>query len=147
MPDDPTVNLNDIATSPQDALIYTMVLAAVADSAIGERELGKMSRIVQALPAFEGYDIDRIPEIASECHALLQDVNGIEKVIAVIDEALPTELHETAYALAVDVVAADGVAGQEELRLLEIFRHELHVGRLEAAAIERGAAARHRRIA
>ena len=63
-----------------------------------------------------------------------------------IDEALPERLRETAYALAVDVVAADGVASQEELRLLEIFRHTVKVGRLEAAAIERGAAARFRTL-
>ena len=39
--------------------------------------------------------------------------------------------------------AADGLATQEELRLLELLRHRLDVGRLEAAAIERGARARH----
>jgi hypothetical protein len=55
-------------------------------------------------------------------------------------------LRETAYALACDVVAADGRATQEELRLLELLRHRLEVGRLPAAAIERGARARHRRI-
>jgi uncharacterized tellurite resistance protein B-like protein len=57
--------------------------------------------------------------------------------------ALPDRLRETAYALACDVVAADGTAAQEELRLLEIMRHSLDIDRLNAAAIERGAAARY----
>lgn len=127
----------------QDALIYTMVIAAVADSDIGDSELQKMSRIVQSLPVFDGYDIARIHDVAQEVTALLQDADGIDKVIALIDEALPEKLHETAYALAVDVIAADGIASQEELVLLEMIRHELNVGRLEAAAIERGARARH----
>ena len=39
--------------------------------------------------------------------------------------------------------AADAHASQEELRLLEILRDRLDIGPLEAAAIERGARARH----
>ena len=58
-------------------------------------------------------------------------------------ETLPEKLYETAYAIACDVVAADGAAGQEELRLLEMIRHELELDRLIAAGIERGARARH----
>jgi hypothetical protein len=40
------------------------------------------------------------------------------------------------------VVAADGRAQQEDLRLLEMIRHRLDIDRLIAAAIERGARAR-----
>ena len=61
-------------------------------------------------------------------------------------EGLPERLHETAYALACDVAAADERISQEELRLLELLRHRLSVGRLPAAAIERGARARHLRL-
>ena len=42
-------------------------------------------------------------------------------------------------------MAVNGVATQEELRFLEILRHELSVDRLTAAAIERGSAARYAR--
>ncbi len=127
----------------QNALISIMVLAAVADSDIDDDELGKMTRIVQSLPMFQEYDISAIPGVAREVATLLQDPDGIEKAFAQVHETLPQRLFETAYALAVDVVAADAVATQEELRLLEMLRHELNVGRLEAAAIERGARARH----
>jgi tellurite resistance protein len=60
-----------------------------------------------------------------------------------VRDALPDRLWETAYALACDVAAADGSLGQEELRLLAEVRHELNIDRLHAAAIERGARARH----
>jgi tellurite resistance protein len=52
-------------------------------------------------------------------------------------------MYETAYAVACDIVAADGEANQEELRMLEMIRFRLDVDRLTAAAIERGARARH----
>ena len=61
-----------------------------------------------------------------------------------IATALPAPLRETAYALAVEVAAADGRPAEVELRMLELIRHTLHVDRLVAAAIERGAQARHR---
>jgi tellurite resistance protein len=58
---------------------------------------------------------------------------------------LPKRLYETAYALAVDVAAADVKVGQEELRLLQILRHRLGLDRLVTVAIERAARARHAR--
>ena len=47
--------------------------------------------------------------------------------------------------VACDVVAVNGIATQEELRFLEMLRHELAVDRLTAAAVERGSAARYAR--
>lgn len=41
------------------------------------------------------------------------------------------------------MAAADGYTTQEELRLLELLRDSLEIDRLNAAAIERGARARH----
>jgi len=56
---------------------------------------------------------------------------------------LPEKLRETAYALACDVAAADGKVTQEESRFLEMIRFRLNIGRLPAAAIERGSRARY----
>jgi tellurite resistance protein len=78
----------------------------------------------------------------ADCADLIAKDDGLEVILAEIKEGLPGKLRETAYALACDVVAADGEATQEELRLLEIIRHRLGVDRLIAAAIERGARAR-----
>jgi len=61
----------------------------------------------------------------------------------VIDGLLPEKLHETAYAVACDVAAADGSVKPEEARLLEILRGRLRIDNLAGAAIERGARARH----
>ena len=45
--------------------------------------------------------------------------------------------------MACDVAAADGLLGEQELNLLAEIRYELGIDRLHAAAIERGARARH----
>lgn len=127
----------------QAALIYAMVMASAADSDMTDAELARIGEIVSHLPVFGGFDTDRLPEIAGDCAELLSDDDGLDKAFGAMRDALPDRLRETAYALACDVVAADGTAAQEELRLLEIMRHALDIDRLNAAAIERGAAARY----
>lgn len=132
--------------NPQDALIYTMVLASVAEGSISDLELETMSRVVQTLPAFEGFSPSRINELGADCAELLRREDGLDLAIDAIKASLTGPLRETAYAFACDVVAADGKAVESELRLLELLRHELEIERLVAAGIERGAQARHRRV-
>jgi tellurite resistance protein len=127
----------------QAALIYAMVMASAADSDMTDAELARIGEIVSHLPIFASFDTERLPEIAGDCAVILSDDDGLDKVFDAMRGALPERLRETAYALACDVVAADGSAAQEELRLLEIMRHSLDIDRLNAAAIERGAAARY----
>jgi tellurite resistance protein len=129
--------------SPQAALIYTMVLAAAADRNMTDGELRAIEEMIVFLPAFRGFDIKAIGKIASDCTDLLTNENGLDVAFARIKAALPEgRPRECAYALACDVVAADGTVTQEELQLLEELRHAIEVGRLPAAAIERGARAR-----
>lgn len=126
----------------QDALIYTMVLLSAADGDMTDSELHLMTEIVRHLPVFKGFDVNRLPEVAQNCASLLTEDDGLDQAIGMIAKALNPSLRETAYALACDVAAADGSVGQEESRLLEMLRHGLSIGRLVAAAIERGARAR-----
>jgi len=132
--------------SPQAALIYTMVLVSAADRDMTDRELRTIADVVRMLPIFEGFDEERVPKVAAECAELLNQEDGLDIVLGVIKGGLPAKLYETAYALALEVAAADRSAKQEELRLLEMIRHRLDIERLVAAAIERGAGARYRRL-
>ena len=128
------------------ALIYTMVLAAAADSEMTDAEMRRIGTVVKILPVFQDYDEAKLTDTAAECADILNSDEGLDHVLNVIRDALPAKLRETAYALACDVVAADLQATQEELRLLEMIRHKLEVERLAAAGIERGARARHTTI-
>ncbi|MBY8978183.1 tellurite resistance TerB family protein [Rhodobacteraceae bacterium NNCM2] len=133
------------ALSPQDALIAVMIAVAVADEQMKESELETITGIVDHLPVFVGYDKDRIPEISGIVGEIFDDEDGIDALVGLVKQALPEHLCETAYAIACDVAAADGSLAMTELKLLEILRHDLSVGRLAAAAIERGARARYQR--
>jgi tellurite resistance protein len=124
------------------ALIYTMVIVSAADSDIPDAELRIIGDIVEDLPIFRDFDHRELGRLLNDCAALMSGENGLEETLKAIKTALPAKLRETAYAIACDLVAVDGAASQEELRILELIRERLKVDRLIAAAIERSARAR-----
>lgn len=132
-----------LSLSAQDCLVALMVAVSVSDSDVGTVELIKIQTAVNVLPIFAGYDDDRLSIMSKTVFDLFEQEDGLDALFGLIKEALPDRLFETAYALACDVAAADGTLEETELRLLEEIRYELNIDRLHAAAIERGARARH----
>ena len=128
--------------APYRALVYTMVIVSAADSDLPDAELQTISDIVGHLPVFRDFDRDSLPALLNDCADLLNRENGLDQTLKAIKDGLPAKLHETAYAIACDLVASDGEATQEELRVLELIRDRLHIERLVAVAIERGSRAR-----
>jgi tellurite resistance protein len=127
----------------QDALVLLMISVSAADGNIRTSELVKISNAINNLPVFAGYDVERVPQMSQLVFDLLEPEDGLEALFGLIRDALPKRLFETAYALSCDVAAADGRIAGQEARMLEEIREELDLDRLYAAAIERGARARH----
>lgn len=129
--------------SSQDCLVALMIAISASDENIRTAELVKIQSAVNMLPIFAKYDIDRMNTVAQVVFDLFEQEEGLDALLGLIRNNLPERLYETAYALACDVAAADGKILETELRLLEEIRYELNIDRLHAAAIERGARARH----
>ncbi len=129
--------------SPQDALVAVMVAVSASDEHLRTSELVTIQSIVNHLPVFRDYDESRFRAISRIVFDLFADEDGLDAFFALVRKNLPVRLHETAYAMACDVAAADGKLGEAELRMLQEIRDELPIDRLHAAAIERGARARH----
>ena len=129
--------------SAQDCLVALMVAVSASDENIRTAELIKIQSNVNMLPVFAKYDIDRLNIVSQIVFDLFEQEDGLDALFGLIRDNLPERLFETAYAMACDVAAADGTLAEPELRLLEEMRYELNIDRLHAAAIERGARARH----
>jgi tellurite resistance protein len=129
--------------SIQEALVYAMVTMSAVDSIISDGELSRIGAIVNQLPVFRGFDVAHLVKTAEKCGNILSEDDGLDTILGVIADALPKKLHETAYALAVEVAAVDRTVGNEEIRFLEMLRDRLALDTLVTAAIERGARARH----
>ena len=129
--------------SAQDALIAVMVAASASDQNIRTAELVAIQRMVNHMPVFADYDADRIRRVSQIVFDLFEEEDGLDALFGLIRAALPERLNETAYALACDVVTADGNHSQVDLQMLDEVREELEIDRLHAAAIEWGARVRH----
>jgi tellurite resistance protein len=131
-----------MSLSTQDALVYLMVISATSDAAVSDRELRAIEALVGRSPVFDGFDRGRLGEVAAEAIDLLKDSSDLDRVLAMILGAIPARLHDTAYALAVEIATVDIRLVQEELRLLEMIRDKLALDGLVSAAIEASARAR-----
>ncbi len=127
-----------------EALIWVMVTASLADRTVKDVELEQIDRIVDRLPVFEDFSGD-VPRIVEGCAELLGREEGLDEILDRVGDALPARLHETAYALAVEVSAVDLAAPQEELRFLQMLEDRFELPKLAVAAIEHSARVRFRK--
>lgn len=129
-----------------EALIYLMVVMSAADRDMTDAELARIGGAIRTLPVFKGFDENRTIEVAKQCQQILQDDDGLERILTAVRDVVPARMHDTAYTLAVEVAAADLHVEPEEKRMLQIVRGRLHLEPLVAAAIERAAKARNRTL-
>ena len=134
---------SETSLSAQDALVALMMAVSLSDESVGTAELVTIEALVNNLPVFANYDSDRMQNVSKTVFDLFEEEDGLDALFGLVNQALPEKLHETAYALCCDVAAADGLLEQTELRMLMEIRYQLDIDRLAAAAIERGARARH----
>jgi len=129
--------------STEKALIYVMVTMSGVEGRINETELQEIRLVVSTLPIFRDFDEARLNAVAQECADMLQEPEGLQAVLGLVKDQLSPKLRETAYALAVEVAAADLAVGKEELRFLAMLRDKLELDKLVTAALERSAIARY----
>ena len=129
--------------SHHQALIYVMMTMIAVDAKIGNAELARIGRLVHTLPAFSGFDPERLTHVAQECGEILQEDTGLQTALGLIKAGLPQVLRETAYALAVEVAIADRNIAREEIRFLAMLRDALELTKLQTAALEHAAIARY----
>jgi tellurite resistance protein len=128
----------------QESLIYLMVTMSAVDRHMDDKELARIGRLVQFLPVFDQFDEADILPAAQTCHKLLSEPEGLDIILEIIKEAVPQRLHDTAYAIAVEIASADHGVKVEEIRLLQLLRDRFGLDKLTCAALERSAIARYR---
>ncbi|MFV0408611.1 MAG: tellurite resistance TerB family protein [Paracoccus sp. (in: a-proteobacteria)] len=129
-----------------DALVSVMVAVSASDENMRTAELVAIERMVDHMPVFASYDVNRIPVVSQTVITLFEEEDGLDALFGLVREALPPHLLETAYALACEIAAADGRLPDDEAEMLREVRHQLNISRLHASAIELSAQARHRRL-
>lgn len=132
--------------TPQEAIIFLMVMASASDGRMSEREIRSIGRVVRSYPLFSEADEENLVDLAASCGVLMSSEGGLQKVLTAASSSLPAHLGETAYAAVVDVITADENLDLTEIRVLDLIRTHLKVDDNGAAAIEHAARARHMTI-
>ncbi|MBK1623035.1 tellurite resistance TerB family protein [Afifella marina] len=132
--------------STQDALVYAMVTVSAVDGHMADPELMTIGNLTRVLPVFSGFDSDRLPDVSRTAAEILAGSDGLENMLSLLEDAVPEKLYDTLYAMVVEVAVADLDLPQEELRFLSLLRDRLAIDKLTAAALERSATARYRRV-
>jgi len=136
----------DQPISHHEALVFAMVTMSAVDRTMTDSELRRIGEIVETVPIFRDFDSERLVHLSETCGEILQEDDGLDTILDLIATCVPKHLYETAYALTVEVAAADLRIQQEELRFLAMLRDRLGLEKLVVAALERGARARHRTL-
>ncbi|MEM8988086.1 MAG: tellurite resistance TerB family protein, partial [Pseudomonadota bacterium] len=85
-----------VRLTPEEAIIYIMVLASASDGRMSPKELRMIGRVVRTLSMFDGFDEEELVSVSERCGALMASEGGLHKVLEAAKAALPSHLNETA---------------------------------------------------
>ena len=86
----------------------------------------------------------RNDQVATDFRLWVRDsIDGFDAVLGLVKTALPEQLRETAYWVALEVALTDARIALEEVAVIDALRRALSIDKLTAAALERGARARY----
>lgn len=130
----------------QEAMIYLMVITSASDRDMTDDELARIGLVTRSWPVFLDFDEERLVAVTKDCQKLLHDGKSLDGILELARKAIPERLHDTAYALAMEVASVDLEMRMEEVRVMQRLRQHLTLDDGTAAAIERASKARHRML-
>jgi tellurite resistance protein len=130
----------------QEAMIYLMVITSASDRDMTDDELARIGLVTRSWPVFLDFDEERLVAVTKDCQKLLHDGKSLDGILELARKAIPERLHDTAYALAMEVASVDLEMRMEEVRVMQRLRQHLSLDDGTAAAIERASKARHRML-
>lgn len=129
-----------------EALIYVMVITSASDRDMTDDELARIGLVTRSWPVFVDFDEGRLIAVAKDCQKLLHDGKSLDGILELARKSIPERLHDTAYALAMEVASADLEMRMEEVRVMQRLRQHLDLDDETVNAIERASKARHRML-
>jgi hypothetical protein len=129
--------------SKHAALIYVMIMVSASDRKMKDAELSRIGAIVKRLPIFQDYDVTRLPQTAEACAETLAGEDGMNHALDAVAQSLSPTLRDTAYALALEVAAADRRLNLAEIGILQLIGEHLGIDPDTASALEKSVGIRY----
>ncbi|MFN0060984.1 MAG: TerB family tellurite resistance protein [Myxococcaceae bacterium] len=118
------------------ALVEAMLLAAIADGNVSEKEMQTLLRRILERPEFEGTRSSELNALVEHSAKKLAGARNLEQVFASLRERLPDHKNRLlAFGLAAAVALADNRATRLELGLLKNFQSAFGISEEEVAQV------------
>ena len=91
--------------TPEDTLVAIMMAITASDGTIHTAQLVSIERMVNHLPVFKDYRIERLKEVSNTVFDVLAEEDGLDILWDTVRTTLPERLYDTAYAMACDVTS------------------------------------------
>jgi tellurite resistance protein len=120
--------------SKQEAFAGVLLGATASDGHISDDEMRGLCTVLFRMKMFENWTDDRINQVFNRLLGMIKR-EGVEKVLQKCAQALPEELHKTAFANACDMILADGVVEEEEKEFISLLWKALGISGDDAKTI------------
>ena len=117
--------LGDLSLSPREAVVAVLVASVSADGLLRREEADRFSEMVRSTRWIES-GAEPIGHITTRTLGLIAR-HGLAAVLSACAAAIPRELRPTTFALATDLVLADGRLGSRESTLLDELQQVLGI--------------------
>jgi hypothetical protein len=106
--------------SPAEAFAAVVLAAVASDGYLASQEVDAVMSSLSRMHLYEGRSVADLQTMMQKLHAALQQA-GSAFFLNTAKDALPPELHETAFAVAADLVLSDGVVATDEQAFLALM--------------------------
>ena len=110
-----TANNTDL--SPAESFAGIMIATIAADGYLAREEINSLVNNLHRMKLFQSYPSDSISRMIDKLMKVMQ-VQSTEKLLNIAIRSLPEYLHETAFAVATDLILSDGEVSEEEEAVL-----------------------------
>ena len=119
---------NTSGLSPAEAFAGLILAAVAADGYVANEEVQLVVSTLYRMQLFQSYPSEHVSRMISKLMRIIE-IQSAEALLRVAVNSLPEYLHETAFAIATDIVLSDGEVSDEEEYLLSKLCNSLSISR------------------
>ncbi|OCQ92891.1 Tellurite resistance protein TerB [Nostoc sp. MBR 210] len=117
---------NNVTLSPAEAFAAITLASVAADGYLTDEEVQTMMASLSRMHLFRSYPNDVVRRMFDKLCGMIKR-QGFDNFIKTAIAALPHDLYDTAFAVATDLILADGQVTKEEEDLLNVLWSNLEI--------------------
>ena len=114
--------------SPAEAFAGIMLATIAADGCLGREESQSFMLTLYKMKLFQSYPNDHVSRMIQKLAKIAQ-TTGSDKLLNLSVQCLPEYLHETAFAVATDLILSDGEVSEAEEYILQKICSRLSISK------------------